>query len=188
MSDATLDVRGRIFDIQRFSTHDGPGVRTIVFLKGCALRCKWCCNPESQSFEIEEMKQKNPDEKSFSIHPTKIGKGFQTYNITAKKELTQAPFEIALHIAPIISASYRSSKSREQPSFPWQATQREQNSHQHKPQATLSFTHNRDTRTHRKSGNKPRIRPYDQQNSTKNTNNCLRNRLLRKKVISLHPC
>ena len=57
MADATLDVKGRIFDIQRFSTHDGPGVRTIVFLKGCALRCRWCCNPESQSFEIEEMKQ-----------------------------------------------------------------------------------------------------------------------------------
>ena len=48
-------VRGRIFDIQRFSVHDGPGVRTIVFLKGCALRCRWCCNPESQSFEIQKM-------------------------------------------------------------------------------------------------------------------------------------
>lgn len=57
MPDANLSVKGRIFDIQRFSTHDGPGVRTIVFLKGCALRCRWCCNPESQSFEIEEMKQ-----------------------------------------------------------------------------------------------------------------------------------
>jgi len=44
---------GRIFDIQRFSLHDGPGIRTIVFLKGCALRCRWCCNPESQSAEIE---------------------------------------------------------------------------------------------------------------------------------------
>lgn len=52
-----LSVRGRIFDIQRFSTHDGPGIRTIVFLKGCALRCRWCCNPESQSFEIETMLQ-----------------------------------------------------------------------------------------------------------------------------------
>lgn len=52
-----LSVKGRIFDIQRFSTHDGPGVRTIVFLKGCALRCRWCCNPESQSFEIETMMQ-----------------------------------------------------------------------------------------------------------------------------------
>lgn len=49
------DVKGRIFDIQKFSVHDGPGIRTIVFLKGCALRCKWCCNPESQNFKIEEM-------------------------------------------------------------------------------------------------------------------------------------
>lgn len=49
------DTKGRIFDIQRFSVHDGPGIRTIVFLKGCALRCKWCCNPESQNYNIEEM-------------------------------------------------------------------------------------------------------------------------------------
>ncbi len=47
------DVRGRIFDIQRYSIHDGPGVRTIVFLKGCFLRCRWCCNPESQSYKPE---------------------------------------------------------------------------------------------------------------------------------------
>ncbi len=53
--DDILNVKGRIFDIQRFSVHDGPGVRTIVFLKGCPLRCRWCCNPESQSFEIEQM-------------------------------------------------------------------------------------------------------------------------------------
>lgn len=46
---------GRIFDIQRYSIHDGPGIRTIIFLKGCFLRCKWCCNPESQSYEIQEM-------------------------------------------------------------------------------------------------------------------------------------
>ena len=50
-----LDTKGRIFDIQRFSVHDGPGVRTIVFLKGCVLRCRWCCNPESQSFDIQQM-------------------------------------------------------------------------------------------------------------------------------------
>ena len=49
------DVTGRIFDIQRFSVHDGPGVRTIVFLKGCLMRCRWCCNPESQEFEIQKM-------------------------------------------------------------------------------------------------------------------------------------
>ncbi len=55
------DVKGRIFDIQKFSVHDGPGIRTIVFLKGCALRCKWCCNPESQSRDTEIMKTENGD-------------------------------------------------------------------------------------------------------------------------------
>ncbi len=50
-----LDVVGRIFDIQRYSIHDGTGIRTIVFLKGCALRCRWCCNPESQEHAIETM-------------------------------------------------------------------------------------------------------------------------------------
>ena len=39
-----------IFNIQRFSTHDGNGIRTMIFYKGCPLRCEWCCNPESQSF------------------------------------------------------------------------------------------------------------------------------------------
>ncbi len=48
-------VKGRIFNIQRFSIHDGPGIRTIVFFKGCFLRCAWCCNPESQRREIETM-------------------------------------------------------------------------------------------------------------------------------------
>lgn len=41
------DIRGTVVDIQHFSTHDGPGIRTTVFLKGCSLRCKWCCNPET---------------------------------------------------------------------------------------------------------------------------------------------
>ena len=40
---------GTIFDIKRFSIHDGPGIRSTVFLKGCPLTCKWCHNPESQS-------------------------------------------------------------------------------------------------------------------------------------------
>lgn len=55
MSREYLKEIGRIFDIQKFSVHDGPGIRTIVFLKGCVLRCRWCCNPESQNYEIEKM-------------------------------------------------------------------------------------------------------------------------------------
>jgi pyruvate formate lyase activating enzyme len=48
-------MNGIVFDIQRYSTHDGPGIRTTVFLKGCPLRCAWCQNPEGQSFCPELM-------------------------------------------------------------------------------------------------------------------------------------
>ena len=49
------NTKGRIFNIQRFSIHDGPGIRTIVFFKGCYMRCAWCCNPESQAYEIQTL-------------------------------------------------------------------------------------------------------------------------------------
>jgi glycyl-radical enzyme activating protein/glucokinase-like ROK family protein len=48
-------VEGVVFDIQRFSVHDGPGIRTNVFLKGCPLRCPWCANPEGQRLMPELM-------------------------------------------------------------------------------------------------------------------------------------
>lgn len=46
-------MKALIFNIQRYSLHDGDGIRTVIFFKGCSLHCPWCCNPESQSFEIE---------------------------------------------------------------------------------------------------------------------------------------
>lgn len=42
-------MNGTILTIQHYAVHDGPGIRTLVFMKGCPLRCSWCCNPESQS-------------------------------------------------------------------------------------------------------------------------------------------
>ncbi len=44
-----MSIAGTVFQIQRFSIHDGPGIRTTVFLKGCSLRCFWCHNPEGRS-------------------------------------------------------------------------------------------------------------------------------------------
>ena len=52
---AELALRGVVFDIRRFSVHDGPGLRTTVFFKGCPLRCYWCHNPESQHRRLESL-------------------------------------------------------------------------------------------------------------------------------------
>ena len=51
----SVERTGMIFDIRRFSVHDGPGLRTTVFFKGCPLRCQWCHNPESQHRRPERM-------------------------------------------------------------------------------------------------------------------------------------
>ncbi len=48
-----------VFNIERFATEDGRGIRTVIFLKGCSLRCRWCANPESQRAGTEVLVKTN---------------------------------------------------------------------------------------------------------------------------------
>lgn len=59
MNKVQYDTEGVLFNIQRYSLHDGPGIRTIPFFKGCPLACKWCSNPESQRPEPELIYKKS---------------------------------------------------------------------------------------------------------------------------------
>ncbi len=67
-----------IFNIQRYSLHDGDGIRTIIFLKGCPLRCKWCSNPESQNPAPEPMKHRKPS-----------GDGYETITVGREATITE---------------------------------------------------------------------------------------------------
>ena len=55
--EADTSVRGLLVDIDRFASHDGPGIRTVVYLKGCPLRCLWCHSPETQASHSELLYQ-----------------------------------------------------------------------------------------------------------------------------------
>lgn len=79
-------MKALIFNIQRYSIHDGNGIRTVVFLKGCPLHCPWCCNPESQSFDIETV-GKTEGTSRFSSGDVRIfGKYMTVDEVTAEVE------------------------------------------------------------------------------------------------------
>jgi pyruvate formate lyase activating enzyme len=70
-----------VFDIRRYSIHDGPGIRTTVFFKGCPLRCWWCHNPESQESGVGQV----------SVHKVLDGKSFET-------ELAVGSWQLAVEV------------------------------------------------------------------------------------------
>jgi len=79
-------MQGTIFDIKRFAIHDGPGIRTTVFFKGCPLKCVWCHNPEGISQKILRVSQKRKlDDKTYYYTKT-IGEKVYLNDLMAKIE------------------------------------------------------------------------------------------------------
>lgn len=72
---------GIIFDIKRFAIHDGPGIRTTVFLKGCPLNCWWCHNPESQSFKIQIVQSPKKETSFYSNRQETIGRNISSHEL-----------------------------------------------------------------------------------------------------------
>ncbi|MDR1903915.1 MAG: glycyl-radical enzyme activating protein [Treponema sp.] len=60
-------VTGLLFNIQKFSLHDGPGIRTVVFFNGCPLSCRWCANPESRQGDLSILKALSPDAGEYTV-------------------------------------------------------------------------------------------------------------------------
>jgi pyruvate formate lyase activating enzyme len=81
--------KGIIFDIKRFAVHDGPGIRTTVFFKGCPLECAWCHNPESRPEGYTEMDKVYKIGDIEKVKSTKVGKSYDVVNLIheIKKDL-----------------------------------------------------------------------------------------------------
>ena len=85
-STAKSGTAGLVFDIKRYALHDGPGIRTTVFLKGCALRCWWCHNPESQLPNAQIQKKQLPLENTCLTEEVTLGREMSANEIFAEIE------------------------------------------------------------------------------------------------------
>ncbi len=81
-----------LFNLQRYSTHDGPGIRSVVFLKGCPLSCRWCQNPESRSRHADLLFDGLCLSEAARCAPSVVRKGLQRTDgpLTLQRELISA--------------------------------------------------------------------------------------------------
>jgi pyruvate formate lyase activating enzyme len=90
---AASNQQGTIFDIKKYAIHDGPGIRTTVFFKGCPLDCWWCHNPESRSPEIETASVTNGGNGSGEFHQETIGRIVSVDEVVAEIEQDRIFYE-----------------------------------------------------------------------------------------------
>lgn len=86
-------MNGIVFDIKRYAVHDGPGIRTTIFLKGCPLRCLWCHNPESFSPEIEAFYHEKKLGDKLIQDKVQIGKQYSVAGLIKEIEKDQLFFD-----------------------------------------------------------------------------------------------
>ena len=86
-------MNGIVFDIKRYAVHDGPGIRTTIFLKGCPLRCLWCHNPESFSPLVEEFYQEKRLGDKVVQDKVQIGKKYSVTDLVKEIEKDQLFFD-----------------------------------------------------------------------------------------------
>lgn len=87
--------QGMIFDIKRFAVHDGPGIRTTVFFKGCPLHCCWCHNPEGISSECELMQREiTLDDRKF-VKKEQVGRKYTVEQLLAEIERDRVFYEVS---------------------------------------------------------------------------------------------
>ena len=89
-----MSEKGLVFDIQGFSVHDGPGCRTLIFLKGCTLNCGWCANPEGivPNSQVLYVISKSDNEAVIRNDPAWEMKTFKEIRLTNKSQLSSYPF------------------------------------------------------------------------------------------------
>ncbi len=108
-------IKGIVFDIVKYAIHDGPGIRTTVFLKGCPLSCWWCQNPESKTMLPE--KASGVDRRKYLHLFRDCGKGVVGHEVTVKQVMAEVEKDVVFYRYSGGGVTYSGGEPLMQPDF-----------------------------------------------------------------------
>lgn len=108
-------IKGIVFDILKYAIHDGPGIRTTVFLKGCPLSCWWCQNPESKTMEPE--KASGVDRRKYLHLFRDSGEGVVGHEVTVKQVMAEVEKDVVFYRYSGGGVTYSGGEPLMQPDF-----------------------------------------------------------------------